>query len=73
MSLTDKRIIYSLNLDTDYCAQSITIENAQFFYDIKSPVESISHVTLGLPGLHNVENSIAAVAIAQQLGLGEML
>lgn len=69
LNLTDKRIIYSLNLDTEYCAQSITIENAQFFYDIKSPVESISNVTLGLPGLHNVENSIAAVAIAQQLGI----
>jgi UDP-N-acetylmuramate--alanine ligase len=69
LSLTNKRIIYSLNLDTEYCAQSITIENAQFFYDIKSPVESISNVTLGLPGLHNVENSIAAVAIAQQLGI----
>ena len=69
LKLTDKRIIYSLNLDTEYCAQSITIENAQFFYDIKSPVESISNVTLGLPGLHNVENSIAAVAIAQQLGI----
>jgi len=69
LRLTDKRIIYSLNLDTEYCAQSITIENAQFFYDIKSPVESISNVTLGLPGLHNVENSIAAVAIAQQLGI----
>jgi len=69
LSLTDKRIIYSLNLDTEYCAQSIVIENAQFFYDIKSPVESISAVTLGLPGLHNIENSIAAVAIAQQLGI----
>ena len=69
LRLTDKRIIYSLNLDTEYCAQSITIENAQFFYDIKSPVESINNVTLGLPGLHNVENSIAAVAIAQQLGI----
>lgn len=69
LSLTAKRIIYSLNLDTEYCAQSIRIENAQFFYDIKSPVESISNATLGLPGLHNVENSIAAVAIAQQLGI----
>ena len=74
LKLTDKRIIYSLNLDTEYCAQSITIENAQFFYDVKSPVESISGVTLGLPGLHNVENSIAAVAIAQQLGIkGEVI
>ncbi|WP_317898588.1 UDP-N-acetylmuramate--L-alanine ligase [Aurantibacillus circumpalustris] len=69
LNLTDERIIYSLNLDTEYCAQSITVENAQFFYDIKSPIESISNVTLGLPGLHNVENSIAAVAIAQQLGI----
>lgn len=69
LRLTDKRIIYSLNLDTEYCAESIRIENAQFIYDIKSPVESIKDVTLGLPGLHNVENSIAAVTIAQQVGL----
>jgi UDP-N-acetylmuramate--alanine ligase len=67
--LTDKRIIYSLNLNTEYCAQSIRIENAQTRYDIQSPVESIADVSLGLPGLHNVENSIAAVAIVQQLGI----
>lgn len=69
LRLTHKRIIYSLNLDTEYCAQSIKIENAQFVYNIESPVESINEVVLGLPGLHNVENSIAAVAIAQQLGI----
>jgi len=69
LTLTAKRLIYSLNLDTEYCARSITVENAQFFYDIQSPFEAINHVTLGLPGLHNVENSIAAVAIAQQLGI----
>lgn len=69
LSLTNKRLIYSLNLDTEYCARSITIENAQFFYDIQSPVECIAHVTIGLPGTHNVENSIAAVAVAQQLGV----
>ena len=69
LRLTTKRIIYSLNLDTEYCAQSITIENAQFFYDVKSPIEPLTNVTLGLPGLHNVENSIAAVVIAQQLGI----
>lgn len=69
LMLTDKRLIYSLNLDTEYCARSIRIENAQFFYDIKSPVEPITGATLGLPGLHNVENSIAAVAVAQQLSI----
>lgn len=69
LTLTAKRLIYSLNLDTEYCADSITIDNAQFFYNIKSPIENINTVMLGLPGLHNVENSIAAVAIAQQLGI----
>ncbi|MBA3665243.1 MAG: UDP-N-acetylmuramate--L-alanine ligase [Bacteroidetes bacterium] len=69
LRLTNKRLIYSLNLDTEYCARSITIEDAQFFYDIQSPVESIERAVLGLPGMHNVENSIAAVAIAQQLGI----
>ena len=69
LKLTGKRLIYSLNLDTQYCADSIRIENAQFLYDIKSPVASISRVALGIPGLHNVENSIAAVVIAQQLGI----
>jgi UDP-N-acetylmuramate--alanine ligase len=69
LTLSRKRLIYSLNLDTEYCAQSIAVENTQFFYDIKSPVESIPHVSIGLPGMHNVENSIAAVAIAQQLGI----
>jgi UDP-N-acetylmuramate--alanine ligase len=34
-----------------------------------SPIESVSHVAIGLPGLHNVENSIAAIAVAQQLGI----
>ena len=69
LKLTAKRLIYSLNLDTEYCAQNITIQDAQFFYNIKSPVEDINAVTLGLPGLHNIENSIAAVVIAQQLGI----
>jgi UDP-N-acetylmuramate--alanine ligase len=74
LRLTGKRIIYSLNLDTDYCARKIKVENGEFIYDIESPVESITHVTLGIPGLHNVENSIAAVAMAQQLGIkGEVI
>lgn len=69
LKLTGRRLIYSLNLDTEYCARSITIENAQFFCDVQSPVASLSRVSLGIPGLHNLENAIAAIAIAQQLGI----
>jgi UDP-N-acetylmuramate--alanine ligase len=69
LKLTDKRLIYSLNLNTGYCAESIKVEGGEFHYNIKSEVEAVTGVTIGLPGLHNVENSIAAVAVAQQLGV----
>ncbi|HWY12894.1 MAG TPA: UDP-N-acetylmuramate--L-alanine ligase [Bacteroidia bacterium] len=69
LKLTDKRLIYSLNLNTGYCAESVKVEGGEFHYNIKSEVEAVTGVTIGLPGLHNVENSIAAVAVAQQLGV----
>ncbi len=69
LNLNVKRLIYSLNLDTEYSADSIHITDGEFCYNIKSPIESVNHVAIGLPGLHNVENSIAAVAVAQQLGI----
>ena len=69
LNLSNKRLIYSLNLDTEYSANSIHITDGQFCYNINSPIEPVSDVAIGLPGLHNVENSIAAVAVAQQLGI----
>ena len=69
LKIKDKRLIYSLNLDTDFSANSIKIIDGQFCYNINSIIESVNHVAIGLPGLHNVENSIAAVAVAQQLGV----
>lgn len=69
LTLTNKRLIYSLNLDTPYRAESVRIEAGSFCYDVKSPIEAITGAAIGLPGLHNVENSIAATAAAQQLGI----
>lgn len=69
LKIKDKRLIYSLNLDTDFSANSIKIIDGQFCYNINSIIEPVNHVAIGLPGLHNVENSIAAVAVAQQLGV----
>lgn len=69
LTLTNKRLIYSLNLDTPYRAGAVRIEAGSFCYDVKSPIEAVEGVVIGLPGLHNVENSIAATAAAQQLGI----
>ncbi len=69
LNIKDKRLIYSLNLDTDFSANSINIVDGEFCYNVNSIIEPISHVAIGLPGLHNVENSIAALAVAQKLGI----
>jgi UDP-N-acetylmuramate--alanine ligase len=69
LRLTGKRLVYSLNLDTDYCAGSVVVGDGRFNYDVKSPVASVRNVSLGVPGLHNVENSIAAIAVAQAVGV----
>jgi UDP-N-acetylmuramate--alanine ligase len=70
LSLKINRQVYSLNLDTEYCARGITVSGPEFRYDIVSPSGDIKDVILGLPGMHNVENSIAAVAAAQAAGIG---
>ncbi len=67
-----KAITYSVSDDTaDYFAQNIKIENGAYHYDVVTPTAIFENMTLGLPGLHNVENSIAAVAVACQMNVSE--
>lgn len=69
----DKAITYSVS-DTgaDYFAQNIKIENAAYLYEVVTPTGVFKNMTLGLPGLHNVENSIAAVAVACLMNIPEL-
>ncbi|MEO6901707.1 MAG: UDP-N-acetylmuramate--L-alanine ligase [Bacteroidia bacterium] len=69
----DKKIItYSLSDNTaDYYTQNIQIKNGVYYYDVVTPSGIISKLTLGVPGLHNLENSIAAIAVAFQLNISE--
>lgn len=65
-------ITYAVNDDSaDYFAHKIRIENGFYIYEIITPFTVFENITLGLPGLHNVENSVAAVAIACQLNISE--
>lgn len=67
-------LTYSLNPGADFFAKNLQIKNGQYVYDVVSPIENLTGVTLGLPGSHNVENSIAAIAVAQQFNIpGDLL
>jgi UDP-N-acetylmuramate--alanine ligase len=62
-------ITYSISDEkADYRASQLRIENGFFVYDIITPQGVIDNIHLGLPGTHNVENSVAACAAASLAG-----
>jgi UDP-N-acetylmuramate--alanine ligase len=67
-----RKVTYSvIDASATYFAQNVRVSNGAYHYDIVTPNSVLLDVSLGLPGLHNVENSIAAVAIAVEMGLSE--
>jgi len=65
-------VTYSVNDTTaNYYAQNVIIKHAAYHYEVVTPAGVFKNMTLGLPGLHNVENSIAAVAIACLMNISE--
>lgn len=61
---------YSLDdPSTDFYARNIRLREGGFYsFDIITPGEVIENCTLGIPGLINVENCVAAVALVSQRG-----
>ena len=61
------RYDYSLS-EGDFHAENICIENGEITFDFISPIESVKNVQLGQPIPINIENGIAAMAMAQLNG-----
>lgn len=55
---------YSLHQECDYYAQSIRLENGVSIFDLVTPQGIISDLQLHLPGHVNMENAVAASALA---------
>ena len=65
---TDVRT-YEYSLDKgDFHAENINISNGEITFDFVSPIESIKNIQLGHPVPINVENAVAAMAMAQLNG-----
>ena len=62
-----RRYDYSLN-EGDFHAENIRIENGEITFDFISPIENVRDVNLGQPIPINIENGIAAMAMAQLNG-----
>lgn len=54
--------------DADYTATDVTVKRGRTLYTINHKGEALGRVELGIPGRHNVLNSLAATALALELG-----
>lgn len=62
---------YALNEPADFYATSIKLINGNINFSLVTPERIIEDLTLGIPGLINLENAVAAMAIAYLSGVQE--
>ena len=60
---------YSANVLADIQAVNVKVKDGSFYFDFKNADMVIENIQLGLPGLHNIENAIAAIEVALHLGI----
>ncbi|MBS1909771.1 MAG: UDP-N-acetylmuramate--L-alanine ligase [Bacteroidetes bacterium] len=59
------------NLEADCFAKNVTIQNGAYRFDVVSGNSSLGGVELNMGGRHNIENAVAAIAIAGYLKIDE--
>ena len=65
-----EKFTYSIDEEADFCISNLHIVNGLYHFDLQTPVGEVTNVVLGLPGLYNVENAVAAMAAAHLAGAG---
>ena len=66
--LSLKGITYGLKSNSDYAAQNIKIVEGSYHFDLKTPDSILRNFVFHLPGNHNLNNAVAALAMALEYG-----
>jgi UDP-N-acetylmuramate--alanine ligase len=59
-----KAIKYGVHQDADVCAHNITLASDHSRFSVSFKGEILGNITFAMPGQHNIENALAAVALA---------
>lgn len=65
-------LTYSVKEEADVQAINIHIKDHQYYFDLLYKGKLITGLTLGIPGLHNIENATAAIAACLIAGVTEL-
>jgi UDP-N-acetylmuramate--alanine ligase len=67
-SLSVEGITYGIDSNADYAAQNIKIVEGAYDFDLKTPNSILRNFRFHLPGSHNLNNAVAALAMALEFG-----
>jgi UDP-N-acetylmuramate--alanine ligase len=62
-------ITYAIDTDADYTAVNMRFDGMNSMFEVYREGKFIGEAVLGVPGRHNVQNALAAIAVAQFVGL----
>ncbi|RLD62232.1 MAG: UDP-N-acetylmuramate--L-alanine ligase [Bacteroidetes bacterium] len=71
LNKNQKTFSYALEQEADYFAFNLILDKGVYSFDLQTPDGILKNLTLGIPGLFNVENAVAAIAVALILGVDE--
>lgn len=67
-----RNFYYSLDGGGRFYAENIELKDGIYHFDLHTNTVPVKNLQLGMPGLHNVENAVAASAIAIEAGVSEL-
>lgn len=70
--LNKESFSYHLNTKSDFYLSKVSINKGKYTFNISGKF-NINDIELGLPGLHNIENSLAAIAVAKLVGIEDQI
>ena len=70
-SLKAKVYTYSVGEKADFYADNVRVKDGEIWFDFYTPESKVADIQLGVPVLVNVENSVAAMALAVLMGATE--
>lgn len=62
---------YGFGPQAQFRAENVRANGASSTFDVRRPTGTLHGLTVTLPGLHNVQNALAGVALAHVLGIGD--
>jgi len=66
-----KKYTYSLTRQADFGARNIDVRDGRYRFDLTWGDRVVEALALSLPGRHNLENAVAALAVALQFGVAD--